>query len=75
MCRVYYFILSENMPKSNPGKGEVLNFTSQFTRQLSFGESIKFSIAVTKIDTKYTETDLHWLPVEKMTEDNILLLT
>ena len=55
MCRVYYFILSENMPKSNPGKAEVLNFTSQFTRQLSFGESIKFSIAVTKIDTKYTE--------------------
>ena len=34
---------------------EVLNFTSQFTRQSSFGESITFSIAVTKIDTKYTE--------------------
>ena len=36
------------MPKSNPGKAEVLNFTS-------FGESIIFSIAVTKIDTNYTE--------------------
>ena len=36
------------MPKSNPGKAEVLNFTS-------FGESITFSIAVTKIDTKYNE--------------------
>ena len=43
------------MPKRNPGKAEVLNFTSQFTRQPSFGESITFSIAVTKIDTKYTE--------------------
>ena len=44
------------MPKSNPGKAEVvINFTSQFTRQPSFGESITFSIAVTKIDTKYTE--------------------
>ena len=27
------------MPKSNPGKAEVLNFTSQFTRQPSFGDS------------------------------------
>ena len=51
-CIISY---TEHAQEYNPGKAEVLNFTSQFTRQSSFGESSTFSIGVTKIDTKYTE--------------------
>ena len=52
-CIISYKV--RTCPRGNPGKAEVLNFTSQFTRQPSFGESITFSIAMTKIDSKYTE--------------------